>query len=113
MAEIEYNVQTTGKGDLLLTWADVTENDTFQAFQLEEVVSEISVQIGGTFGGATVKITGSNDGSSFLDLLQLDGAATDATEADLYSLLERPLWVQPSASGGASQSIKVTVLVRR
>lgn len=113
MAEVSYVISTTDKGDLLLTWSSVTEADTFQQYELSEVVSEISCHITGTFGGATVVIQGGNVSSEMLDLLQIDGSATSTTAADIFSLLDRPLYIQPSASGGSSQSVDVYMLVRR
>lgn len=113
MSEIATVIQTTDKGDLLVTWPDVTEADTFAAYDLEEAVSEISIQIGGTFGSATVVIQGSNDATSYVDLMQMNGLAASALAADLFSILDRPMQIKPSTSGGSSQSSTVTMLVRR
>ncbi len=113
MAEIEYDIATTDNGDLLLTWASVTESDTFKQYELSEVVSEISCHITGTFGTATVTIQGGNVTSEMLDMVQIGGATASATSADIFSLLDRPLFIQPVASGGTSQSVTVYMLVRR
>ena len=83
MAEVPYTVTTTANGDLLLTWATVTESDTFQQYELSEVVSEISCHVTGTFGGATVTMTGGNVSTDILDLVQIGGAAASCTAARL------------------------------
>jgi hypothetical protein len=113
MAEKPYDISTTDGGDLLLTWSAVTESDTFQQYELAEAVSEISVHVTGTFGGATVVIQGGNVTSAMLNLVQIGGAAASCTTADIFSLLDRPLFIQPSHSGGSSESVTIYMLVRK
>jgi len=112
MAEIAYSVSTTGKDDLLLTWASVTEADTFQQYLLDRAVSEISCHVSGTFGGATVTIKGGNVASEMLALTQLGGAAAATTVADIFSLLDRPIYIQPTHAGGSSESVTIYMMVR-
>jgi hypothetical protein len=112
MAEIAYSVTSTTGGDLLLTWASVTEADTFQQYILRKVVSEISTHISGTFGGSTVTIKGGNITSEMLELTQIGGTAATATAADIYSILDRPLYIQPTHAGGSSTTLNVYMLVR-
>lgn len=112
MAEIEYSVETTTGGDKLLTWASVTEDDTFQQYLLTEVVSEISTHISGTFGGSTVTIKGGNVISEMLGMTQIGGNDAVATAADIFSILDRPLFIQPTHAGGSSTTLNVYMLVR-
>jgi hypothetical protein len=114
MAEIAYDKQITGNGDLLLIWSPVTENDTFQSYGFEEVVSEISVHVKGTFGGATFSLTGSNHaGNTGPTLQQIGGTDAEATVEDIFSLLDRPLEITPTATSGSSQSLSVYMLIRK
>jgi hypothetical protein len=114
MAEISYEIQTTEYGDALITWAGVTEADTFQQYQLKEAVSEISVHVSGTFGGGTVSIDGGNIAGEMIGLTQIGGAAdATATAADIFSILDRPLFIQPSHSGGTSAAVSIYMLVRK
>jgi hypothetical protein len=113
MAEIAFALSNTEKGDTLVVWADVTESDTFQMFELDRAVSEVSVHIKGTFGGATVVITGSNHvGNTGPTLEQIGNSAARATTEDLFSILDRPLEITPSASSGSSQSVSIYMMVR-
>lgn len=113
MSEIPYNLSTTSGGDALVTWLAVTESDTFQTYDLKEAVSEISIHSNGTFGGATITIKGGNDSSTFVDLTQIGGDAATATEAGIFSVLDRPLAIKPSAASGTSQSVNIYMLVRK
>lgn len=113
MPEIAYSIETTEKGDALVSWVDVTESDTFQTFDLDRAAAEISVHIKGTFGGATVSITGSNHaGNAGPTLQQIGGSNASATAEDIFSVLDRPLELTPTASGGTSQSVSVYMMVR-
>lgn len=113
MAEVEYALQTTEKGDALVTWSNVTEADTFQRFEFAEAVSEISCHIVGTFGGATVTFKGSNYGADGIALSQMDGSAATALVEDIFSILDRPLYITPTHSGGSSESVSIYMLVRK
>lgn len=113
MAEIAYTQSRTSNGDTLITWTGVTEADTFQALQLGGTVSHLFIQIGGTFGGATVVVNGSNDDSVYGILTDQSATAISATSALVSSIYEKPLYIQPSASGGTSQSLTVKLLLRR
>lgn len=113
MAEVAYTLERTGSGDLLVKWDNVTESDTFQRYQLRGAASEISVHIKGTFGGATAVINGANDDSAGVDLQSMDATDISATAEMLKSILQRPLYIQPAASGGSSQSLDVYMMIRR
>lgn len=113
MATVNPTKAVTDRGDLVLTWADVTEADAFGRFNFEEVVSEVSVHIHGTFGGATVAIKGSNHDDEGTTLSRIDGTVAEATSEAIFSLLDRSLYIQPTHSGGSSETVTVTALVKR
>lgn len=113
MAEITYTTTRDTGGGVLYTWASVTEADTFEPAEFtKKNFSSIAIQIGGTFGGATVVVNGSNDDSVYGGLSDLGGTAISVTAAALKSIGDKPLYIQPAASGGTSQSLTVKMLVR-
>ena len=113
MAEILFVKTTTEKGDLLITWSGVTEGDTFQEFELEEVVSEISFHGAGTFAGTTLTCAGGNYSGAQVALQQMNGLDASMTTEDIFSILDRPQFITPNLSGGSGASVTVYMLVRR
>lgn len=114
MAEKTYSLTRTNKGDLLVTWLAVTNADTFQQFPLEEAVSEMTFHVGGTFNSATCTVQGGNITGQMLNMRRLDGTTASVTAASLLAVLERPLFIKPTATGGGgSQSLDVYMLMRR
>lgn len=113
MAEIPYSIETLPNRTQVVTWVNVTEADTFQRYTMPGTVSEISVHIRGTFGGATVVIKGSNHAADGVALDEMDGTASSTTAEDIYSILDRPLYITPTHSGGTSESVTVNMAVRR
>jgi len=112
MATIPYTV-TAGDHSFVVTWPGVTEADTCQQYSLGQVVSEVSFHSHGTWGSATVTVKGGNVTGGMLALSKINGAAATATANSLMSIAERPLYIQPVASGGTGQSLTFTMLVRR
>ena len=113
MAEIAYEPTVTTGGDWLITWPTVTESDTFQRYELDRAVSEISVHTVGTFGSATVLMKGSNYAATGVTLTQMSGADASVTAEDIYSVLDRPRYITPTHSGGSSESVTIYMMVRR
>ncbi len=90
-------------------WAAVDENSTFAPLQAPEY-SQRSVHVSGTFGGSTVVLNGSNTGTNFFGLHDLQDAAFSVTSEGLEQIQEGVLQYQPAASGGTGQSLTVTML---
>lgn len=73
-----------------------------------------SVQIEGTFNGATVAIQGSNDGVTFETLLDPANNAISKNAAGLFQIATPALWIQPVVTGGgASTALLITVFAAR
>ena len=72
-----------------------------------------TVQITGTFGGATIVIEGSNDGTNFGTLNDNTGASLSFTAAAGPVLIaENPLAIRPTVSGGdCTTDLDVTIVV--
>lgn len=93
-------------------WTSLTENDTAAAVEFPGN-GDKTVQVTGTFGGATVVLQGSLDGSNWATLKDGAGTAISFTSAGLASVLENVAYVRPSASGGTSQSLTVRLFVAK
>lgn len=75
---------------------------------------QISVQVTGTFGGATVAMQGSNDGSNWVSLNDQAVIANPCsfTSAGLKGVLQMPKYIRPVVSGGAGTGLIVTLFNR-
>lgn len=111
MAEIAFTKPDSGPYYKVYTWTGVTQADTFKAVKLERAVHAYSMQVSGTFGGATVALHGSMDGVTYAALDDVDGTPIGATAAGIVSARDLALWVKPVASGGAGQSLTVSIMV--
>lgn len=60
-----------------------------------------SVSVTGTFGaGGTLVIEGSNDGTNYYTLNDLQGSALSITSAKLEGISEVPLYIRPRVTAG-------------
>ena len=113
MAVIVPKVATVGYGNSAVQtvqWTPVTEADTCRPIQFPEF-SDKSIQVSGTFGGASVALNGSNDGTNFAALRDPSSTTIAITQAGIKAVLENTWQVQPSVTGGSSQSLTITLLV--
>lgn len=98
-----------GKGSLA-TWTALATGDTGKPVS-GVGLSDRSVQMTGTFGGATVVLEGSNDGTNYTTLTDTAGSALSFTSAGLKQVLQITKYIRPSVSGGAGVSINCNVLM--
>lgn len=112
MAAIPAVTTQIGKRQLKITWASVTENDTFAATQCGSLYTDRTVQVVGTFGSATVLIKGSHAGSTYFTLSMPAGSAS-FTDAGGGVLNEVTQYLQPTHSGGSSESVTVTIILTK
>lgn len=100
---------------IVVTWTNVTEADTCTAINMPEFADK-SIQVAGTFGGTSVAIQGSNDGSNFSALRDptstVIAITTAAGGAGLKAVLENTWQIKPVLTGGASVSLTISVLCR-
>ena len=77
--------------------------------------SDMSVQVGGTFGGgANIVLEGSNDGASYYTLTDPLGNNASFTQGDLMQIIETCRYVRPRVtSGNGSTAIAVHLLMGR
>lgn len=95
------------------TWAGLAADDDGEPVRLA-VYSDRSIQVAGTFGGASVTIGGSNDGVNYHALTGADGLPLMLTAAALKQIVELPIFIKPRVFGGdGSTSLTITLAGRR
>ena len=109
-------VSDVGKYDMsrTITWAALTTTDPTGTPAQWCEFSQRCVTITGTFGGATVTLQGSNDGTNYFTLTDLQTTAISKTSAALEQVAELPLLVKPVVTGGdGTTSITVIITMLR
>jgi hypothetical protein len=82
-------------------------NSSIRAYEPEVSMALSSVQVAGTFGGATVTFLGSNDGTTFTAITDILGAAISFTAAGQRELSTCYRYFKPNVSGGTADSLNV------
>lgn len=95
------------------TWTPLTETNTDGAPIEMGPWADRSVQVEGTFGGATVTIQGTNDGTNWQTLNNPASVALSFSAAGFKGILELPMKIRPLVTGGTSVSLTVSMVVRR
>lgn len=70
------------------------------------------IQAFGTFGGATVNLQGSNDGTNWVNLTTNTGAALALTAAGGAEFDTAAQFIRPLVTGGVGDSINVLITIR-
>lgn len=95
----------------LVQWAGLAasgdDGQVYPCFQI--ALADRSVQVEGTFGGATVLIEGSLDGANFRTLTDALGSPLSFTAAGLKYITEPVAYVRPRLTAGAGASLTVTM----
>lgn len=108
MAIIQPTTEKVNSRLLVKQWTPITENDTCEAYESAGFVDR-EVQVAGTFGGATITLTGSNDGTNYVTLKDFQGSDLSFTSAGMALVADAPLYINVGISGGSSTSVTVTV----
>jgi hypothetical protein len=115
MATISKNIEKIdldGNRSWLVTWNTLTTTDTVGATVTLPAHSDRSVQISGTFGGTTVTIEGSNDGTNFQTLDDFQGNELSFASADLENIAQAVYYLRPLLTGGdGTTDIDVSLLL--
>ena len=98
-------------GAVLVTWPTMGTADTGTAFPIP-YGANITVQVSGTFGGATVVLQGSNDGTNWDTLGAVVGTNTSFTAAGTRRVAEDPGYIRATTSGGTGTSVNVVVALK-
>jgi hypothetical protein len=71
-----------------------------------------SVQISGTFGGATVVLEGSDDGVTYFTVSDVQAQPVSTSSAKRYDVTDVPKHLRPRSSGGSGTAVTVTITSR-
>jgi hypothetical protein len=109
-----FSTVTAPGGDVTrVAWAAMATGDTINALTVSAQAAVVgSVQFTGTFGGATVKLQVSNDGTNFVDMKDLTGASVTATAAGYFEFTTAGLYLRPTISGGTGDAVTATLVLR-
>jgi len=97
-----------------VTWDQIdatnTTGDNFEGPQY----ADKTVQITGTWDGATVLIQGSNDATTYFTLTDPQGNAVSFTADGMETIMESPLYIRPfrSVAGGGTVDVNVVMTCR-
>lgn len=115
MAIVDFSVETLATWRdraSVITWSGLTTGDTGRPLEMVGWADR-SVQITGTFGGATLTLQGSNNGSTWNTLTDPQGNEIVLTSQKIEQIMEITRYIRPSVSGGSGASINIITLVRR
>jgi hypothetical protein len=89
-----------------------TAGETGDPFEMP-AASDRSVQMAGTFNGATVVLEGSNDGTNYVTLTDQAATALSFTSAGLRLILQPTRYIRPRVSSGSVTSVTISVVANR
>lgn len=120
MATVTPTVKNVGAGDgsiIEYVYAIVTANPDGAPIQVPEW-ADVTWVARGTWGGATLKIQGSDDGTNFVATPGLSNAAGGAeavvTADKIFTIIERPRFVRPIlTTAGVGAILTIVALCRR
>ena len=91
----------------------MAQNDTCSPLDVSSFGGERSIQVSGTFGGATIGLGGSNEviGAHPVALHDIDGTTIAITSANLLVVKECTGFLTPTISGGdGTTSLLISIL---
>jgi hypothetical protein len=97
----------------VITWSGIAPGDTFDPYVIKgQRGLALSVQVSGTFGGATITMQQSNNGTDFVALRDLSNTAISATAAAVFDVSTAAIYIRPQIAGGTSSVLSVRVVLR-
>lgn len=108
------NGKTVAKqqGVLQTTWTPLGAADTGTPEELSRYPDK-SVQIDGTFGGATAVLEGSDDGVTYFTVKDVYGTAVSSAVAARFDIRDVAYFLRPRTSGGGGGSAVAVTLTSR
>ena len=113
MATITPAINTAIAGVPRLVWSGAATGDTINPFTVSQQYGlAASVQAVGTFGGATVKLQVSNDGTNWADAKDVLGDVVTMTATGYFELSLSAAYIKPVITGGTGDSIDAIIVLR-
>lgn len=94
----------------VVSWSAIGDSDTCTPVGFAGARDK-TVQINGTFGGATIVLEGSVDGTNYVTLTDPQGNSISKTSAALETVMENVQFIRPATSAGVGSSINVYLLM--
>jgi len=106
-----FNNSVTGVPRVI--WEALATGDTVEAFTLlQQYGLAASVQISGTFGGATVTLQHSNDGDTWFTAKDMFESDVTATTNAIFELSLSSVYFKVNISGGSGDDVDVILVLR-
>lgn len=113
MATVTPVLNTAIAGVPRVIWEALATGDTVESFTtLQQYGLAASVQISGTFGGATVTLQHSNDGVTWFTAEDLFENTISATSAAIYEVSLSSVYFRAAISGGTGDDVDVILVLR-
>ena len=94
-------------------WEALATGDTVNGFTSRQQFGlAASVQISGTFGGATVLLEHSNDGVTWFTAKDLQNTDVSVTADGIFELSLSSVYLRPAISGGTGDDVDVILVLR-
>ena len=94
-------------------WTDYSTSDASTPIKVQNMQGLAgAVQVTGTFGGATITLQVSNDSTNFVTLKDSAGTDISLTASGMREFSTAALYLKPTSSGGTSDNVTVTVILR-
>lgn len=96
-----------------IVWSGIATGDTLTSYLIRNRYGYVgAAQISGTFGGATVTIQVSNDGTNWFTAQDTLGNSISVTAAAIFEVSTAAAYIRPTISGGTSDSVDITLVFR-
>jgi len=111
MAVQPTNINTGNSRSLVVQWSGLAADEAGDPIPFSQYTDK-SVQVGGTLGGAAVRLQGSNDGTNWFTLTDPQGNPLSFSSPGLEAVSEATRFVRPAVVGGAAASVDVYLLCK-
>lgn len=112
MATVGVTIAERPAQSFLATWQGMATGDVGEPVDYVGHADR-TVQVVGTFGGASVALEGSLDGSNWSTLSDAQGNAINFTAAGIEAVTEMVLYIRPKVTGGTGTSVTVMLMMRK